>query len=141
VLLIDLDGFKEVNDTWGHAVGDEVLQVVASRLRSLARPSDTVARTGGDEFVVLCPETEREGAVSIARRIVDSVGLAVSVGTVTVQLGASVGVAHQRGGPGDPDTLLMAADHAMYTAKRSGGGGVAVAPEVSAPKPGSTVLR
>ncbi|MGD9996755.1 MAG: EAL domain-containing protein [Ilumatobacteraceae bacterium] len=141
VLLIDLDGFKEVNDTWGHAVGDEVLQVVASRLRSLARPSDTVARTGGDEFVVLCPETDRAGALSIARRIVESIGVPLSVAEVTVHLGASVGVAHQRGGTADPDALLMAADHAMYTAKRTGGDGVAVAPEMTAPPTESTVLR
>jgi diguanylate cyclase (GGDEF)-like protein/PAS domain S-box-containing protein len=141
VLLVDLDGFKDVNDTWGHAAGDEVLQVVASRLRSLARPSDTVARTGGDEFVLLCPETDQASAVAIGRRIVDSIRTPLSVGSVTVCLGSSVGVSHQRGGVADPDAMLIAADHAMYSAKRAGRGGVEVAPHVAAIVSGSGVLR
>ena len=141
VLLVDLDGFKEVNDTWGHAVGDEVLQIVATRLRAMARPSDTVARTGGDEFVLLCPETDQASAVAIGRRIVDSLRTPLSVGPVTVRLGASVGVAHQRGGTADPDAMLIAADHAMYAAKRAGRGGVEVAADIAPIVVGSTVLR
>jgi diguanylate cyclase len=141
VLLVDLDGFKEVNDTWGHAVGDEVLQIVASRLRGLARPSDTVARTGGDEFVLLCPETDQAAAVAIGQRIVASIRTPLSAGPVTVRLGSSVGVAHQRGGTADPDAMLIAADHAMYSAKRAGRGGVEVAPDITPIVAGSPVLR
>ncbi|MCU1360938.1 MAG: putative Diguanylate kinase, partial [Ilumatobacteraceae bacterium] len=140
VLLVDLDRFKAVNDTWGHAVGDEVLQVVAARLRSVARPSDTVARTGGDEFVLLCPDTDREAAALIGRRIVAGLSAPISTSADNVRLGASVGVAHHRGGPADADALLIAADHAMYAAKRAGRGGVqvvAIGPAAAA----STVLR
>jgi diguanylate cyclase (GGDEF)-like protein/PAS domain S-box-containing protein len=141
VLLIDLDGFKEVNDTWGHALGDEVLRIVASRLGSLARPTDTVARTGGDEFVLLCPETDQVAAVAIGHRIIESLRAPLSVNSITVRLGASVGVAHQRGGTADPDAMLIAADHAMYAAKRAGRGGVEVAPGVASIVATSAVLR
>jgi diguanylate cyclase (GGDEF)-like protein/PAS domain S-box-containing protein len=140
VLLVDLDGFKQVNDTWGHAIGDQVLQIVASRLRSLARPSDTIARTGGDEFVLLCPETDRDEAGAIGQRICAGIGAPVTAGVHTVVLGASVGVAHQRGGPADPDALLIAADHAMYAAKRAGRGGVQIAGDLTSPA-ASPVLR
>ena len=141
VLLVDLDGFKEVNDTWGHAVGDDVLRIVATRLRALARPSDTVARTGGDEFVLLCPQTDRAGAVAIGHRIVSGLGAPLSSGSITIELGASVGVAHHSGGAADPDAMLIAADHAMYAAKRNGRGGVAVAPDLGPAIPASSVLR
>jgi diguanylate cyclase (GGDEF)-like protein/PAS domain S-box-containing protein len=141
VLLVDLDSFKEINDTWGHAVGDDVLRIVATRLRALARPSDTVARTGGDEFVLLCPETDRAAAIAIGHRIVTGLGAPLSSGSITVRLGASVGVAHHRGGAADPDAMLIAADHAMYAAKRNGRGGVDVAPEVGPAMLASTVLR
>ena len=141
VLLVDLDGFKEVNDTWGHAAGDEVLRIIATRLRSLARASDTVARTGGDEFVLLCPDTDRSSAVSIAHRLVEGIAAPLTAGPVTVRLGASVGVAHHRGDAVDPDALLIAADHAMYSAKRRGRGGVEVAGSIHPAVGGSSVLR
>jgi len=127
VLLLDLDGFKEVNDTHGHAVGDEVLRLVAERLQALTRPSDTLARTGGDEFVLLCPDTDLAGAVAIAERIVDRLGRPFAVGDVRVTVGASVGVAHHEGQVDDPDWLMIEADHAMYTAKRAGRSRVRVA--------------
>jgi diguanylate cyclase (GGDEF)-like protein/PAS domain S-box-containing protein len=120
VLLVDLDGFKAVNDTFGHSVGDDVLRVVASRLTRLARPGDTLARTGGDEFVLLCPDTNRVAAAAIGDRIVRAVSQPLSTGGVMVQLGASVGAAHQVGPGIDPDWLLIEADHAMYAAKRAG---------------------
>jgi len=127
VLLLDLDGFKDVNDTYGHGVGDEVLRVVGFRLAALTRPLDSLARTGGDEFVVLCPETDIEGAMRIGQRIVDALGLPIDLSGVQVRLGASVGVAHH-GGPGaNADVLLLEADSAMYAAKRAGRGRVAVA--------------
>ena len=127
VLLIDLDGFKEVNDTYGHAVGDDVLRIVSSRLAALTRPSDTLARTGGDEFVVLCPDTATAEAVAVGERIVRVVSQPLATNGIVVNLGASVGVAHHAGGGIDPDWLLIEADHAMYTAKRSGRGCVRVA--------------
>jgi diguanylate cyclase (GGDEF)-like protein/PAS domain S-box-containing protein len=141
VLLVDLDGFKDVNDTWGHAVGDEVLQIVASRLRSLARPSDTVARSGGDEFVLVCPDTDVASAVAIGHRIVDSLAAPMSTSADTVNMGASVGVAHHHGGPADADAMLIAADHAMYAAKRAGRGGVQVAAGIAPIAAVSAVLR
>ena len=120
VLLLDLDGFKHVNDTHGHALGDEVLRVVSSRLCRLTRPNDTIARTGGDEFVLLCPGTDEGAAVRIAQRIVDAIRSPLSVGEVTVQLGVSVGIAHHNGELADADSLLIEADRAMFVAKRSG---------------------
>jgi diguanylate cyclase (GGDEF)-like protein/PAS domain S-box-containing protein len=120
VLLADLDGFKFVNDTHGHAFGDEVLRIVASRLRSHCRPQDTLARTGGDEFVLLCPGTDATSAVEIAQRLVDAIRSPISVGEVSVDLGVSIGVAHREGLVADSDELLIEADRAMYAAKRDG---------------------
>ena len=133
VLLLDLDGFKEVNDTHGHAMGDEVLRVVAERLRRITRNGDTVARTGGDEFVLLCPETAERVAIAVARRLVEAIRAPIKVGDVIVRLGASVGVAHQRGTGIDPDSLLIQADHAMYDAKRAGRDRVSVATSMTGP--------
>jgi len=127
VLLVDLDGFKEVNDTYGHALGDDVLRLLAQRFTALTRPTDTLARTGGDEFVLLCPETDADGGVALANRIIEAARAPLSFGNAVVSLGASVGVAHRPGGDADPDVLLIEADHAMYAAKRSGRGTVRVA--------------
>lgn len=128
VLLLDLDGFKEVNDVHGHALGDEVLRIVAARLRHLTREHDTLARTGGDEFVVLCPGTDEDDAVRIAERVVQAIRRPLRVGEVVVQLGVSVGVAPRRPDVDDADALLIEADRAMYAAKRSGTCRVAVGP-------------
>lgn len=130
VMLLDLDGFKHVNDTHGHTAGDEVLRLVAARLRRLTRPTDTIARTGGDEFVLLCPGTDEGTAVRIAQRIIDAIRSPLSVGEVTVQLGVSVGVAHQDGDLADADGLLIEADRAMYVAKRAGRSRVGLADRV-----------
>ncbi|MFN8022950.1 MAG: PAS domain S-box protein [Acidimicrobiales bacterium] len=129
VLLLDLDGFKQVNDTHGHALGDEVLRIIGARLRHLARPHDTLARTGGDEFVLLCPNTSEVEAVRIAQRFVDAIGRPIAVGKVQVQLGVSIGVAHQDGRLADSDALLLEADRAMYAAKRSGRSRVGIGPD------------
>ncbi|GAB4048669.1 sensor domain-containing diguanylate cyclase [Catellatospora paridis] len=116
VLLLDLDDFKAVNDELGHQVGDQLLVVVADRLRQCVRPTDTVARLGGDEFVVLLIGTTTAGAVATARRILDALAEQVSIEGHQVSARASIGVAV---GAGEQfDALLRDADLGMYQAKR-----------------------
>ena len=124
VLFVDLDGFKPVNDSFGHAVGDRVLQEVAQRLRNAARGSDTVARIGGDEFVLLLEDLDEAGDATVfARRIVQSLGKPMQLDGRQVQITASVGIALHPD-HGDGDKLLPHADAAMYAAKRAGGNGL-----------------
>ena len=167
VLFLDIDHFKSVNDRFGHDVGDDVLRSVATRLRSLCRPMDTVARFGGDEFVVLCDGVRgTEEAVAIARRICDglrdlAVGgqrrhprteaesateSATGVDGPTsrewdgdrIVVGVSVGVAVAEVGSADPEALLRQADLAMYRAKDRGRGQVVLA--TAAPPPPATAF-
>ena len=121
VLFVDLDHFKEVNDSLGHAAGDALLVEVAERLRSTLRPADTVARLSGDEFVICCEDiTSGAEAVAMAERVLDALRDPFSTGGRTVQLGASVGIA-LAGRPTDtPEMLLRDADTAMYFAKSHG---------------------
>lgn len=128
MLFIDLDGFKAINDGHGHHAGDLVLKAIAARLQSAVRSSDSVARFGGDEFVILLPAISRR---SVARRlgnqIVKLAGEPVAIGAACHQVGASVGVACY---PEDGTTfqsLLISADRAMYQAKRDGGNQVRLA--------------
>ena len=114
LVMIDLDGFKTVNDTYGHDTGDEVLRAVARALDACTRPGDIVTRWGGDEFVVLCPGAEGDELEHLARRMIAAVS-AVAVGSVRV--GASAGTESSRKRP----LALRAADAAMYAAKRAGG--------------------
>ena len=122
-LFIDLDGFKQVNDTFGHAVGDKVLHTVAGRLRSLIRKFDMPARIGGDEFGLLLETMRHRGdAELVARRVVEALRRPILVGDSTVAIGGSVGVAVVDD-PEDvppPEELLRRADMAMYLAKRQG---------------------
>lgn len=126
VLIIDLDHFKPVNDIHGHAAGDEVLREISARLRAVSRDSDTVARLGGDEFGVIvdcvAPELPIEAASALANRIIASVGQPISVGNQSVEVGASVGISVCPDDGTDCDTLLRAADMAMYRAKEEGRG-------------------
>jgi diguanylate cyclase (GGDEF)-like protein len=122
VLLIDLDGFKDINDTLGHRCGDLVLVELGARLSRAVRQADTVARLGGDEFVVVLPRTERIRATAIAEKLLHTVALPVSLDEETRTLWASVGIAVFPEHGEDVDTLLLAADVAMYAAKRNGGG-------------------
>ncbi|MDQ1656832.1 MAG: hypothetical protein QOD41_1915 [Cryptosporangiaceae bacterium] len=118
VLLIDLDGFKAVNDTFGHHVGDALLVATAERLRANVRPDDTVARLGGDEFAILLPRGTVPVAGEVARRIAAAFADPVVVDGYALDVGASVGIAC---GPlSDPAVLLRDADSAMYAAKRRG---------------------
>jgi diguanylate cyclase (GGDEF)-like protein len=120
LLFLDLDGFKAVNDRYGHAVGDAVLRTVASRLRSCVRPSDTVARMGGDEFVVLAEGTTQLGLEPLVARLEVVLSEPIAVGDLTLDVGVSVGVAVSTGGEADAAGLLAEADRAMYAAKRDG---------------------
>lgn len=121
VLFIDLDGFKLVNDSLGHAAGDELLILTSERLRSAVRPQDVVARLGGDEFVVLCPQVEDlEVTVDIARRIGEQVERPFRIGSEhTANISASIGIA-LAGSAKNADDLLSNADLAMYEAKARG---------------------
>ncbi len=132
VVLLDLDGFKAVNDTLGHAAGDRVLVEVAQRLRGVVRDEDLVARLGGDEFVVLLAAGRSEtGGTSVAEtlshRLVEVLAEPFVLGERRVCLGASVGIAHVDGRAGSGrDALLRDADVAMYAAKAAGKGRVRV---------------
>lgn len=126
VLYVDLDGFKVVNDTWGHAVGDAVLRAIAGRLAGVVRPEDTVARFGGDEFVVMCEGfTGVAEARELAERILVMVAQPVPHRDGVAQVGASIGVVLAAGHLGAAD-LIEDADRAMYRAKRRGGAGIEI---------------
>lgn len=121
VLLVDLDGFKQVNDAHGHAMGDDLLIAAAERLRACARHGDLVVRLGGDEFCFLARASAR-GAEALAARVVRSLGAPFEIGGVTMRIGASVGVAVRRPGDASGADLVRRADAAMYRAKRLGKG-------------------
>jgi diguanylate cyclase (GGDEF)-like protein len=122
VLFVDVDDFKAINDSLGHSVGDDVLRHLAARLRDALRPSDTVARHGGDEFAVLVEDIrERDGGARVAERMLLALSLPMNVGGIELSLGASIGVAVAT--PADAMTaeeLMRAADLAMYAAKADG---------------------
>ncbi len=121
VILVDLDNFKAVNDSLGHGVGDSALVVVGARLRRAVRPMDTVARLGGDVFVVLVEDPEPGATIRAATRVLASLKAPTDVGGHTVVLRASAGIAVGRVGQG-ADELLGNADAAMYAAKAAGKG-------------------
>jgi diguanylate cyclase (GGDEF)-like protein len=121
ILLLDLDDFKNVNDTLGHAAGDELLVMVAERIRTCVRSEDLAARLGGDEFAVLLSDRPTLAhAVGIAERLVAAMAVAFPVHGTEVVVGASVGIAMSTGPDQSPDELLSNADVAMYTAKAAG---------------------
>lgn len=123
LMLIDLDGFKEVNDTFGHLAGDELLRQVAQRLRLLLRESDTIARFGGDEFAVLLTTTADEAAArEVATKIVGAFSEPFRINGLDLHSKSSIGIAVFPHDGTDRDTLIHGADLAMYSAKRSGTG-------------------
>lgn len=122
VMLIDLDGFKEVNDTYGHVAGDELLIEISDRLRAGVRASDTVARLGGDEFVVVLEDAEHDEYFStVAEKVLQLIAKPVTLSVGTTGVGASIGLARFPFDGEAPSLLLSAADEAMYRAKRAGG--------------------
>ncbi|GGC06242.1 GGDEF domain-containing protein [Cellulomonas carbonis] len=123
VLFLDLDDFKAVNDTLGHAAGDQLLVEVARRIRGELRAGDTAARVGGDEFVVLLDDVASgDVALAVARRVGERLCAPYELGTHRVTTTSSIGVAVGRHGLQTPDAIVAAADAAMYDAKRSGRG-------------------
>ncbi len=122
VLFCDLDDFKEINDGYGHDVGDRVLREAATRLSAVVRPSDTIARVGGDEFAILCEGVDQKGATFVAERLAQALDQPFLVGRDAVTLSASVGITMSGAANRTPQDLMIAADRAMYAAKRAGGG-------------------
>jgi len=122
LLVMDLDGFKEVNDSFGHHSGDLLLQQIGPRLRSALREADTVARLGGDEFAVLLPGAQADDAATSARRLLQALERPFVVEGRNLSIGASFGVSLLPDHGSDADTLLRRADIAMYVAKRTHSG-------------------
>lgn len=122
VLYLDLDGFKTVNDTHGHAAGDRLLEAVAERFRRTLREGDLPARLGGDEFVALTAGSTAEEVAALAQRLIDVIGAAYELGLgKPVHIGVSVGIAMAPEYGGEAEDLLAAADAALYMAKSAGG--------------------
>jgi diguanylate cyclase (GGDEF)-like protein/PAS domain S-box-containing protein len=126
VLLVDLDGFKQVNDSLGHDAGDQLLEQVADRFSQVMRTSDTLARLGGDEFAVLLDGANEAQALTAANRMLEGLAESMSIAGHDLFLGASVGIVVHPGGPGESDELIRHADVAMYAAKEAGRGRIEV---------------
>ena len=125
--LLDLDDFKRINDSLGHAAGDQVLQQVSTRLRNCIRPSDTVARLGGDEFVLVLPNIHYPaGAEIVARKLIAQIAQPMHVDGQTLAVTVSLGMSAFPQDGQDAEALLKSADHAMYRAKRAGRNGYAL---------------
>jgi diguanylate cyclase (GGDEF)-like protein len=121
VMFVDLDYFKKINDTWGHATGDKLLQAVSSRILAYVRRSDTVSRHGGNEFIVLLSQVEHaEDAVFSARKILSSLAAPYSIEQKHFYVNASIGVSTYPGDGQDAESLIQRADTAMYDAKKIG---------------------
>ncbi|MDE1715776.1 GGDEF domain-containing protein, partial [Chromobacterium amazonense] len=125
LLFMDLDGFKTINDKHGHKAGDKVLWLVAQRLSAIVRQTDTLARIGGDEFVLLLSDLDDNAddiAHTVAAKCLEAFAAPFSVGVADCPLGISIGIAIGSG-LSTPDQLLQAADQAMYRVKKTGRSG------------------
>lgn len=121
LVMIDLDGFKPINDRYGHEIGDAVLRTIAARLTENARINDTIARIGGDEFTLICPDLRnKENADAFCQRLIKSLNHPIQTNAGPVQVGASIGVAFYPEHAESIDDLIRVADKTMYAAKNSG---------------------
>jgi diguanylate cyclase (GGDEF)-like protein len=122
LLFLDLDGFKAANDAFGHDIGDKLLHEVAARLRQNTREEDTVARMGGDEFVVILGKINAaEDAATVAKKIIRALSAPVPLEGHVCRIGSSIGIAMYPDDGKEPENLIKQADHAMYLAKNGGG--------------------
>lgn len=128
-LFLDLDGFKPINDRYGHAAGDEVLRIVAERIERVVRDTDTVARVGGDEFAITCPAIAEADVRMLAKRLSARLGEPMSVHGHTLQVGVSIGHSWVPAATDNPTDLLRRADQAMYRIKSTRGGSDRQAPD------------
>jgi diguanylate cyclase (GGDEF)-like protein/PAS domain S-box-containing protein len=135
ILFCDLDGFKDINDRFGHETGDRVLAEGAGRMSSVVRPSDTIARLGGDEFAILCEGIDERGAIAVADRITEALEAPIRVPAGDLKISASIGIVITEDPDLRPDMLLHSADSAMYAAKRAGGGRYAIVRDASSENP------
>jgi diguanylate cyclase (GGDEF)-like protein len=120
-MLIDVDHFKSVNDNYGHDVGDLVLKRVADVLKHTARTHDVVCRIGGEEFLMICPDSDAQAAAQCAERLRQAVGaMRMQVGKVSLQVTISLGVAAMGPAMRGPEAMVKAADQAVYSAKQAG---------------------
>jgi diguanylate cyclase (GGDEF)-like protein/PAS domain S-box-containing protein len=132
VLYVDLDRFKPVNDHYGHRFGDSLLALIGTRLAAAVRSTDHLARIGGDEFVVLCPDLSQEDdALTLGTTLIEALEHPLELGGVRVRVGASIGVALAPRHGLNPVELVDAADRGLYAAKRAGRGCVRIAPDPS----------
>lgn len=121
LLYMDIDHFKNINDTYGHAVGDLLLKSFSARITDVLRASDTLARLGGDEFTVIAEKlSDPRDAELIGRKIVESMSSPFELGSVTITVSSSIGIAVNDGDPVDADDFIRQADEALYEAKRAG---------------------
>jgi diguanylate cyclase (GGDEF)-like protein len=127
LLFIDLDNFKLVNDSFGHAAGDELLKVVGSRLHGAVRANDVVARQGGDEFLILLSDVANTASEVVAGKVRNTLSEPFVVDGIEIQIGASIGIGRYPVDGGDAEALLKHADAAMYSVKESGRDGVLAA--------------
>jgi diguanylate cyclase (GGDEF)-like protein len=131
LILLDLDYFKSVNDTWGHPAGDRVLRIFCETIASVLRPHDVLGRVGGEEFAVVLPDTEEEAAAAVAERIrVATAGIAVEASGEPIAVTTSIGVSADR--RASIEELFAAADTALYRAKENGRDRIEFAPAAAA---------
>ncbi|GGE13725.1 hypothetical protein GCM10011390_36060 [Aureimonas endophytica] len=137
LLYVDLDGFKGVNDRYGHAVGDEVLRAAAVRMCDCVRETDFIARFGGDEFIILLARTERhDGLERVALRLLRALAKPFAIGDFDIDIGASIGSARFGAEEADLDAMMKRADEALYQAKTYGRGRHVTFERRSTPAPG-----
>jgi diguanylate cyclase (GGDEF)-like protein len=132
VIFVDLDGFKQINDSLGHGIGDQVLQLATRRLEASVRESDSVSRHGGDEFVVLLAEMAKASdAAAVAQKIIETLEAPAFIGPHELTLSASLGISVYPEDGDEPTTLIECADAAMYRAKKAGHGGYAFCSDIA----------